>query len=48
MGKIFGTDGIRCLVNEEPLSAETTLKISKTVGYLLKSNQKEEFQGYYL
>ena len=40
MGKIFGTDGIRCLVNEEPLSAETTLKISKTVGYLLKSTKK--------
>ena len=41
MGKIFGTDGIRCLVNHEPLSAETTLKISKTVAYLLKSkNQK--------
>ena len=31
MGKIFGTDGIRCLVNEEPLSAETTLKISKKI-----------------
>ena len=41
MGKIFGTDGIRCLVNEEPLSAETTLKISKTVGYLLSSNKKK-------
>ena len=41
MGKIFGTDGIRCLVNEEPLSAETSLKISKTVGYLLKSNKKK-------
>ncbi|MDC6448160.1 phosphoglucosamine mutase [Alphaproteobacteria bacterium] len=40
MGKIFGTDGIRCLVNHEPLTAETTLKISKTVGYLLKSKIK--------
>ena len=40
MGKIFGTDGIRCIVNTEPLTAETTLKISKTVGYLLKSNSK--------
>lgn len=40
MGKIFGTDGIRCLVNTEPLTAETTLKISKTVGYLLKSKKK--------
>ena len=40
MGKIFGTDGIRCLVNHEPLSAETTLKISKTVGFLLKSKKK--------
>ncbi len=36
MSKIFGTDGIRCLVNEEPLSAETCLKISKTVAFVLK------------
>ena len=40
MRKIFGTDGIRCVVNHEPLTAETTLKISKTVGYLLKSRKK--------
>ena len=40
MGKIFGTDGIRCLVNQEPLTAETSLRISKTVGYLLKSKKK--------
>ena len=39
MGKIFGTDGIRCIVNTEPLTAETTLKISKTVGFLLKSKK---------
>ena len=39
MAKIFGTDGIRCLVNKEPLSAETTLKIAKTVGHLLKSKK---------
>ena len=39
MGKIFGTDCIRCIVNTEPLTAETTLKISKTVGYLLKSKK---------
>ncbi len=41
MGKIFSTDGIRCLVNHEPLSAETSLKIAKTVGYLLKSKNKK-------
>ena len=41
MGKIFGTDGIRCLVNHEPLSAETTLKIAKTVAFLLKSKNKK-------
>ena len=40
MGKIFGTDGIRCRINQEPLTAETTLKISKTVGYLLKSKKE--------
>ncbi len=36
MSKIFGTDGIRCLVNEEPLTAETCLKISKTVAFILR------------
>ena len=41
MGKIFGTDGIRCLVNHEPLSVEKTLKIAKTVGFLLKSKNKK-------
>ena len=39
MSKIFGTDGIRCIVNQEPLTAETCLKISKAAGYLL-SNKK--------
>ncbi len=38
MSKIFGTDGIRCLVNQEPLSVETCLKISKTVAYVLRKN----------
>ncbi len=41
MTKIFGTDGIRCLVNQEPLSAETCLKISKAVGYLLSSSKNK-------
>ena len=41
MGKIFGTDGIRCLVNHEPLSVEKTLKIAKTVGFLLKSKNNK-------
>ena len=45
MSKIFGTDGIRCLVNEEPLSAETCLKISKTVAFLLK--KKNEIKKYF-
>ena len=41
MSKIFGTDGIRCLVNKEPLSAETCLKISKTVAFLLKKKNSQ-------
>ena len=45
MDKIFGTDGIRCLVNKEPLTAETCLKISKVVAYLLKSKKNETLQG---
>ena len=41
MSKIFGTDGIRCLVNQEPLSTETCLKISKSVAYVLRKKNKE-------
>ena len=39
MLKIFGTDGIRCRVNQEPMTAETSLKIAKAAGYIL-SNKK--------
>ena len=40
MKRIFGTDGIRCIVNQEPMTAETCLKIAKTTGYLLSFNRK--------
>tara|TARA_Y100001936_G_scaffold253303_1_gene317168 strand:+ start:821 stop:2182 length:1362 start_codon:yes stop_codon:yes gene_type:complete len=39
MTKIFGTDGIRGFVNCEPLTAETCLKISKSVASLIKQNK---------
>ncbi len=42
MSIIFGTDGIRCLVNKEPLTAETCLKISKTVAYVLGKNKRDK------
>ncbi len=41
MSKIFGTDGIRCFVNKEPLSAETCLKISKSVAYVLRNKNNQ-------
>ena len=41
MKKIFGTDGIRCIVNQEPMTAETCLKIAKITGYLLSVDKKE-------
>ena len=37
MFKIFGTDGIRCIVNQEPMTADTCLKIAKAAGYILSS-----------
>ena len=40
MKKIFGTDGVRCIVNQEPMTAETCLKIAKTTGFLLSSDEK--------
>ena len=35
MKKIFGTDGIRCIVNQEPMTAEICLQIAKIAGYIL-------------
>ena len=37
MFKIFGTDGVRCKVNEEPMTPDTCLKIAKTAGHLLSN-----------
>jgi len=42
MKKIFGTDGIRCIVNQEPMTAETCLKIAKATGYLLSYKRKDK------
>ena len=42
MKKIFGTDGIRCITNQEPMTAETCLKIAKVTGYLLSKTRKEK------
>ena len=40
MKRIFGTDGIRCIVNQEPMTSETCLKIAKTTGYLMSYKKK--------
>ena len=41
MLKIFGTDGIRCRVNQEPMTVDTCLKIAKAAGYLLSNKAKK-------
>ena len=42
MLKIFGTDGIRCIVNQEPMNADTCLKIAKAAGYLLSNKAQKK------
>ena len=42
MLKIFGTDGIRCKVNQEPMNADTCLKIAKAAGYLLSNKAQKK------
>ena len=42
MLKIFGTDGVRCKVNEEPMTPDTCLKIAKTVAYLLSNRRSKK------
>jgi phosphoglucosamine mutase len=36
MGKLFGTDGVRGVANEYPMTAEMALNIGRSTGYLFK------------
>ena len=47
MQKIFGTDGIRCKVNQEPMTAETCLKIAKAAGYILSNKITKKIELLY-
>ncbi len=42
MFKIFGTDGVRCKVNVEPMTPDTCLKIAKSAAYLLAKNKNKK------
>ncbi len=37
MGKLFGTDGIRGVANEEPMTPETVVKLGRAAAYLFKT-----------
>ena len=36
MGKLFGTDGVRGIANEEPMTPETVVKLGRAVAYLTR------------
>jgi phosphoglucosamine mutase len=38
VGKLFGTDGVRGVANEEPMTPETVVKLGRAAAYLFKSN----------
>jgi phosphoglucosamine mutase len=40
MRKIFGTDGIRGVANEFPMTAEIALKLGQTIGHVIKTDHK--------
>ena len=42
MLEIFGTDGIRCRVNQEPMTVDTCLKIAKAAGYILSNESQKK------
>lgn len=37
MGKLFGTDGVRGIANEEPMTPETVVKLGRAAAYLFKT-----------
>lgn len=41
MTKLFGTDGIRGVVNTDPMTVETVLRVGKAIAYLFKNKSKK-------
>jgi phosphoglucosamine mutase len=41
MKKIFGTDGIRGVANEEPMTVETALRVGRAVGFLFRNGHSK-------
>ena len=39
MNKLFGTDGVRGVANNEPMTSETALKLGRAAAYLFKNRQ---------
>lgn len=37
MGRLFGTDGVRGIANEEPMTPETVLKLGRAVAHVIKA-----------
>ena len=37
MGRLFGTDGVRGIANQEPMTPETVVKLGRAVAYLFKA-----------
>ncbi len=45
MGKLFGTDGVRGIANQFPMTAEIAMAIGRATGYLLFEKQQRRFGG---
>ena len=41
MSRLFGTDGIRGVVNSEPMTVDTVLKIGKAIAHVFRSRSKK-------
>ena len=42
--RLFGTDGIRGLANHDPMTPEISLKLGKSLTYILKQNKKPSYK----
>lgn len=41
MGRLFGTDGVRGIANEEPMTPETVVKLGRAVAYLTRRSGEQ-------
>ena len=44
--KLFGTDGVRGVANQEPITSETALKLGRALAHVFRESRADAIAGF--